>query len=87
MVAHSARLHSGLRPNNDIGRSLGEAEGEYRPIHRLAVHTAGAEGSAIDELERGVMEAPADKVGSNHRSTRRNSNRRISARLGRCWEG
>jgi len=28
MVAYSARLHSGLQPNSDIGRSLGEAEGE-----------------------------------------------------------
>lgn len=28
MVAYSARLHSGLQPNSDIGRSLGEVEGE-----------------------------------------------------------
>ena len=85
-VAYSARLHSGLQPKSDIGRSLGEAEGEQIPIHRPALRTAVAKGLALDELEREVTEAPADKVGGNHHSTRRrNSNRHISARrLERC---
>ena len=82
-VGHTARLRSGLRPNNGIGHSSAEAEGVQTPIHRLAARsTEAARDWALDEQELEGLEMRADKARNNRdRSLRHSSSRHTSNRL------